>query len=96
MKLSLAPRPTDGVLLAVALVPAGAVVREGRFDDYHLFVRSGLDDRLVDELQAARGLHPGRPVARFRIAPELVAELVRVERPPARVVTAEGNAKRAR
>ena len=95
LKLSLAPRPADGVLLAVALVPAGAVVRDGDgFDDYHLFVRSGLDDRLVDELQAGlEGCIRGARLRGSGIAPELVAELVRVERPPARVVTAEGERK---
>lgn len=92
LKLPLSPRPAEGALLALALVPAGAVTREGgRFEDYNLLVRDGLDDRLVDELH--EGLEDSIRGARLRdsgIEPGLVAELARVERPHPRVLTEEG------
>ncbi len=83
--------------LALVVIHRDAVRRDetkGAFGSYDLFVRSKLDDRLMDEIQS--GIREAIGAARLRASgldPKRVNDLTKVERAPSRVVTAEGEQK---
>jgi ABC-2 type transport system permease protein len=83
--------------LALVVIHPDAVRRDiakETFGSYDLFVRSKLDDRLVDEIHA--GIREAIGAARLRASgfdPKLVNDLTKVERAPSRVITAEGEQK---